>query len=70
MDVFGAISAAVAWFTANWSTLEGLARNLAINIGVLYGLAFALAKAMKPFFPEFGAKAERKLLGVFQYQDK
>ena len=64
MDIFGAIGAGAQWFTANWSTIEGLARNLAADLAAVWALGLGLSVVLKPFFPNFGLSLEKKTLGV------
>ena len=64
MDILGAISAAIQWFTANWPAIESLARNLAADLAALWALALALAQVLKTFFPVLGENLQRKTLVV------
>ena len=64
MDFFGAIGAAGQWFTANWSTIEGLARSLAADLAAVWALGLALSVVLKPFFPGLGTTLEQKTHNV------
>lgn len=66
MDILGAISAAIMWFTANWTTIQDLAQQLAKDLAALWVLGLALAEVLKPFFPVFGQKLESKVLGILK----
>lgn len=68
MDFIGLVNALVTWFTANWSTIESLARNLAADIAAVWALALALSQVLKKFFPNlgWGQSLENKTIGVFK----
>jgi len=52
------------FFTDNWSAIEGLARNLVADLGVLWGLGLAFAQVLKKLKPEWGRALEKSTLGV------
>jgi len=65
MEMFGAV---IAWFQANWSAIESLARNLAADLMTLWALALGLAQVLKLFqpFKGWGERLQSKAMGVLE----
>jgi hypothetical protein len=55
----------IAWFTTNWTVIEGLARNLAADLATLWALGLALAQVLKKFWPVKGDNLQSKLVAPF-----
>lgn len=63
-DIIGAGQALIAFFVANFSQVEALAKRLAEDVAAVYALALALSAVLAPFFGK-AQTAKVKLLNAF-----